>query len=94
MGSVKRLFAVLTRYLAAVTLVSAVLTAWALAERSVLGSSLAVLFVVAAFAWSLARYEGGLTAVPELPSGRPVGRRHCTGCAAGCAGCRERIDLG
>jgi hypothetical protein len=94
MGSVKQLYVVLARYLAAVTLVSAVLTAWALAERSDLGASLAVLFVVAAFAWSVARYEGGLTAVPELPSWRSGGRRHCTGCTAGCAGCRERIDLG
>ena len=70
------------RLLGPATAASGVLALVALANSSLLGAPLAVVFVVAAFLWSLSRADG-----PPRP--RPA---DCDGCAAGCVRCRERID--
>jgi hypothetical protein len=74
-----------SRRLALLTTASAVLAAWMLAEQSLLAIPLSVVFVLAAFGWSLSR----LHAEPFAPAAG----RLCAGCRAGCVECRERIDL-
>jgi hypothetical protein len=75
--------------LALLAAVSALLTAWALAERSVLAVPLSAVFVLAAFGWSLARIHA--ETAPEARALRADGV--CAGCRGGCVGCRERIDV-
>jgi hypothetical protein len=75
------------RGLALLTALTALLSAWALAERSALAIPLSVVCVLAAFGWSLARMH--VEAVGVLPTAELV----CSGCRAGCVECRERIDL-
>jgi hypothetical protein len=69
------------RGLALLTAATAVLSAWALAERSALAVPLSVVCVLAAFGWTLLHIHG-----------EPA-ERVCSGCRAGCVECRERIDL-
>lgn len=82
------LFLFTPRRLAVLTAVSAVLAAWTLAERSLLAIPLSVVFVLAAFGWSLSRIH--VEAVEGFPA--PPTDPICTGCRGGCVECRERID--
>jgi hypothetical protein len=75
----------LRRGLGPLTAILALLTIWALWSTSWVSGPLAVLFVVAAFCWSMSRFE-------QPGRGRAV-EVACGGCAAGCVGCREHIDL-
>ena len=70
--------------LAPLTLVSGLLTVWTLAYGELVGAPIAVVFVIAAFAWHLTRSDPF-----AVPAALPTAG--CTGCRAGCAGCRERI---
>ena len=69
--------------LALCTFAAGVLLIVAVLEMSLLAGPCAVTFVVAAFLWNLDR------AAPAI-SGAPA---WCRGCATGCVGCRERIDV-
>ncbi|WP_214405387.1 hypothetical protein [Pseudonocardia lacus] len=75
-----------SRGLFLLTALTAVLSAWALSERSELAIPLSVLFVLAAFGWSLSRVHEEAAGSP-IPAGGV-----CAGCRAGCVECRERID--
>jgi hypothetical protein len=70
--------------LAVLTLASAGLLYRATADAALLAAPLALVFVVAAFLWSLDR-AAPVAAGPPDP---------CPGCAAGCVECRERLDVG
>ena len=74
----------LRRGLGPLTALSALLTIWALWSTSWVSAPLALVFVVTAFCWSMSRFD--------LPGRGDAEKRDCTGCAAGCAGCRERIE--
>jgi hypothetical protein len=85
-GAVDRLLAACTRYLGAATAVTALCALWAIYDRSLLAGPVAVVFVAIAFWWSLTRVEPAFLR-PVTADGR------CGGCTAGCAECRERIDV-
>jgi hypothetical protein len=84
--TVNRLLASCTRYLGAATAVSALCVLWAISTRSLLSAPLAVVFVGITFWWSITRLEPAFLR-PVTADGR------CGGCVAGCAECRERIDV-
>lgn len=73
-----------SRTLGPLTLGLGALTICAFFVLSWTAAPLALLFVVAAFVWSLSR----------VLDPAPAGTSGCTGCAAGCVRCRERIDAG
>jgi hypothetical protein len=83
---VDRLLASCTRYLGAATAVTALCALVAISSQSLLAGPLAVVFVAIAFWWSITRVEPAFLR-PVAADGR------CGGCDAGCAECRERIDV-
>ena len=81
-----RLLAACARHLGAATALTALCALWAISTRSLLAAPVAVVFVGIAFWWSLTRVEPAFL--------RPAtAEARCGGCAAGCAQCRERIDV-
>ena len=72
------------RVLAGLTVLSALLVLWAMSTASPASAPLALLFVGLTFTWHITRPD------PRPATGRASG---CDGCAAGCARCRERIDV-
>ena len=79
----------LARFLGPVVIVSGALTVWSLWERAWAAAPLAIVFVTAAFFWTIGR-----PATFGTTSGNDGPHPRCAGCAAGCVECRERIDLG
>jgi hypothetical protein len=63
------------------------LTWWAITTRTWMAAPLAIAFVVTAFWWHIHRVGSARTGADlAAPGGL------CTGCAAGCVECRERIE--
>ncbi len=72
----------MNRLLASLPVLSGLLTVWAIWDRALIAAPLAVVFVTAAFVWSIRRPAPG-TGPGQV----------CAGCAGGCVGCREHIDV-